>query len=403
MSASVGLAIQCVGILLVALLSMSMRGSIKSASLKCWTRGWLSLSLALMSLFIGFHIVPGHNLFYSAYFFGEYAFGLMFIGGCRYLASGVSMTHRCYSMLIPAALVAIALPWFSADFNDLFMVQAGIMAVIFAGSLVALWPALRRETSPGLRIMFAALFLLTIDFLHYLPVFAARKGLWGMTIPLAYLQYTSIFDLILEILLGFGTIMVLLEGVRSEVEATNRELTSARDKLELMARMDPLTEALNRHAFHSLLSCDASSEGTVDGCVAVIDIDNLKPINDTLGHSVGDKAIRAVARAVRSLIRADDMLFRWGGDEFLVLMFKLHEEEATRRMLLLNQILAENGEQWTSSLVRITVSSGVCGFDSLQELGPAIENADQAMYGSRQQTRSGAAVRLTEFVPALAE
>jgi diguanylate cyclase (GGDEF)-like protein len=405
MSASVGLAIQCVGILLVALLSMSMRGSIKSASLKCWTRGWLSLSLALTSLFIGFHIVPGpeHHLFYSAYFFGEYAFGLMFIGGCRYLASGVSMTHRCYSMLIPAALAAIALPWFSADFNDLFMVQAGIMAVIFAGSLVALWPALRRETSPGLRIMFAALFLLTIDFLHYLPVFGARKGLWGITIPLTYLQYTSIFDLILEILLGFGTIMVLLEGVRSEVEATNRELTSARDKLELMARMDPLTEALNRHAFHSLLSRDASSEGTVDGCVAVIDIDNLKPINDTLGHSVGDKAIRAVARAVRSLIRADDMLFRWGGDEFLVLMFKLHEEEATRRMLLLNQILAENGEQWTSSPVRITVSSGVCGFDSLQELGPAIENADQAMYGSRQQTRNGAAIRFTEFVPALAE
>ena len=90
MSANVGLAIQCVGILLVALLSMSMRGSIKSASLKCWTRAWLSLSVALMSLFAGFHIVPGHRLLYSVYFFGEYAFGLMFIGGCRYLASGAA-------------------------------------------------------------------------------------------------------------------------------------------------------------------------------------------------------------------------------------------------------------------------------------------------------------------------
>jgi len=79
-----------------------------------------------------------------------------------------------------------------------------------------------------------------------------------MTIPATYLQYTSIFDLLLEIMLGFGTIMVLLEGVHSEVEATNRELTIARDKLELMARMDPLTQALNRHAFHSLLSCDAT-------------------------------------------------------------------------------------------------------------------------------------------------
>jgi len=389
MNASVGLAIQCVGILLVALLSLSMRGSIKSASLKCWTRAWLSLSVALMSLFAGFHIVPGHRLLYSVYFFGEYAFGLMFIGGCRYLASGASMTQRCYSMLIPAAVLALVLPWLSADFNDLFMVQAAVMSALFAVSFVALWPALRqRETSPGLRIMAAALILLTIDFLHYLPVFGARKGLWGMTVPTAYLQYTSIFDLILEILLGFGTIVVLLEGIRSEVEATNRQLTSTRDKLELMARMDPLTEALNRHAFHSLLSRDAGgTDSAVDGCVAVIDIDNLKPINDTLGHSVGDKAIRAVARAVRSLIRADDMLFRWGGDEFLVLMFKLREEEASRRMQSLNAILAENGEQWTSAQVRITVSSGVCGFDSLNNLGQAIERADQAMYGSRQQTR----------------
>jgi len=180
MSASVGLAIQCVGILLVALLSMSMRGSIKSASLKCWTRAWLSLAIALLSLFAGFHIVPGHTLFYSVYFFGEYAFGLMFIGGCRYLASGASMTHRCYSMLIPAALLAIALPWFSADFNDLFMVQASVMSALFAVSFIALWPAVRqRETSPGLRIMSAALILLTIDFLHYLPVFGARKAFGG--------------------------------------------------------------------------------------------------------------------------------------------------------------------------------------------------------------------------------
>src|SRR6185436_15469042 len=100
--------------------------------------------------------------------------------------------------------------------------------------------------SPGLRVMSGALFLLAIDFLHYVPVFGARKGLWGFTVPPAYLQYTSIFDLVLEILLGFGTIMLSFESVRREVEAANQELTAARDQLELMARMDPLTEALNR-------------------------------------------------------------------------------------------------------------------------------------------------------------
>jgi diguanylate cyclase (GGDEF)-like protein len=236
--------------------------------------------------------------------------------------------------------------------------------------------------------MSAALLLLAIDFLHYVPVFGARKGAWGITVPAGYLKYTSIFDLILEILLGFGTMMVLLEGVRHEVEEVNQKLVQARDKLELMAQMDPLTEALNRHAFHSLLSRNESDTvSNVSGSVAVIDIDNLKPINDSFGHNVGDKAIRAVAHAVRSLIRADDMLFRWGGDEFLVLMFKLEATEAERRMRSLNETLEKNSLQWTSAPVRIGVSFGLADFDSMTQVAQAIEEADKAMYANRQQTR----------------
>ena len=398
MSANVGLAIQCVGIVLVALLSFSMRGSINSVSLTCWTRAWLSLSLALIGLFVGFQVAPGHKLFYSLYFFGEYAFGLMFIYGCRFLGSGIAVARKHYLLLVPALLVALALPYASADFNDLFMGHALIMSALFATSFLALRPAFRLErSSPGRRVISASLILLAIDFLHYVPVFGARKGLWGITVPGVYLQYTSIVDLILEILLGFGTIMVLLEGVQHEVEAANRQLTTARDRLELMASMDPLTEALNRHAFHSLLSRDESADASkIDGCVAVIDINNLKPINDRFGHSVGDKSIRAVARAARSLIRADDMLFRWGGDEFLLLMFKLHEDEAARRMKTLNAILEEKAAQWTSSVAKISVSTGVSGFNSLQELSEAIERADQAMYDSRQRERAP-----RNFVPRL--
>lgn len=374
----------------MALLSLSMRGSIKSAALSCWTRAWACLAVALISLFVAFHYFPQQKVLYSIYFFGEYAFGLVFIIGCRFLANGVALKWRSYAMLIPALAVAAVLPYLSADFNDLFMIHATIMAGMFAGAVLALRDAFKYlKSSAGLRVMLAALVFLTIDFLHYVPVFGARKGLWSITVPNAYLQYTSIVDLILEILLGFGTMMVLLEGVRRELEAANRELTSTRDQLELMARMDPLTEALNRHAFHSLLSRNESNtESVVDGCVAVIDIDNLKPINDHHGHSVGDKAIRAVARAVRSLIRADDMLFRWGGDEFLVLMFKLRTDEATRRMDTLNQILRKHSAEWTASPVTITVSSGVAGFDSLAQLAEAIEAADQLMYRSRERTRS---------------
>ena len=389
MDSNVGLAIQCVGILLVTLLSLFMRRSIRTGALKYWTTGWASLALALLSLFIGFRTVEDQKLFFSLYFFGEYIFGLMFVAGCRNHINGTRIGKKVIYLLLFFVAIAAALPYASADFNDLFMVQATIMAGLFAASYLALRAEPTRKRSPGVQVMSFALLLLAIDFLHYLPLFAARKGLWGMTVPSAYLQYTSIFDLILEILLGFGTTMVLMEGVRREVETVNGQLVKVRDRLELLAQMDPLTEALNRHAFHSLLSrSESGTEADTSGSVAVIDIDNLKPINDTFGHPAGDKAIRAVATAIRSLIRADDMLFRWGGDEFLVLMFKLRVTDASRRMQQVNDRLAQNSNQWTSIPMKVTVSHGVAGFESLSVLAQAIERADKAMYKRKHELRN---------------
>lgn len=196
----------------------------------------------------------------------------------------------------------------------------------------------------------------------------------------------------------FGIVMVRMRNVRRELENTNRQLVQARDQLELLVQMDPLTEALNRHAFHSLLRRPEGAQDVVtSGSVAVLDIDNLKPINDTMGHTAGDKAIRAVARATRSLVRADDMLFRWGGDEFLVLMFKLPQPEAGRRMEKLNKILEANCEQWTGMPLTVTVSFGVAGFTSLTDLGQAIEQADKAMYAQRNRVRN---TRISRIHPA---
>ncbi len=263
MDSNVGLFIQCLGILFFALMAIFMRSSIRNMSLKYWTIAWSSMSLALLILFVAFHVSLKPAILYSLYFVGQYVFGRVFITGCR-----------------------------------------------------------------------------------------------------------------------------------REVEQANQELLRARDQLELLAKMDPLTEALNRHAFHSLLRHPEQGTDTMtSGSVAVIDIDNLKPINDTFGHTTGDKAIRAVARAMRSLIRADDMLFRWGGDEFLVLMFKLPEEDANQRMRKLNEILEENCRRWTGMPMTVTVSHGVAGFDSLTGLGQAIEAADQAMYAQRNEVRGISVLR----------
>src|SRR5438105_12573599 len=368
MDSSVGLAIQCVGISLVALLSFFMMRFLQSVATKYWTIAWSCLAISLASLFTGFQVQGRtQHILYSCYFLGEYLFGLMFIVGCRNHTSGDRLSRKHFLVLVPFVAMAVALPYFSTDFNNLFIVQASIMAVLFAGALYALRPALRGgNASPGVRIMSAALFLLTIDFLQYVPVFGSHQGAWGLQVPDSYFKYTSIFDLILETLLGFGTMIVLMEGI-------NRELTDARDRLEQIARIDPLTEALSRHAFDSFFSDNEKSSA---GYLAVIDLDNLKVINDTFGHAAGDAAIRAVARAVRTVTRTDDMLFRWGGDEFLVLLFGMPEQLVRQRLDSLNSLLGE-----------ISVSYGLASFDAMTDLHQAIERADEAMYKNKQTSR----------------
>jgi diguanylate cyclase (GGDEF)-like protein len=279
----------------------------------------------------------------------------------------------------------MVLPHVSSDFNNLFIAQAAIMAALFAIALYSLAPARRDHLTPGVRVMSAALFLLALDFVQYVTGFTLQQSAWGLRLPEFYFRYNSIVDLILEILLGFGTIMVILEGVRKELEVMNRELTVARDRLEEIARVDPLTQALTRHAFHSLFS---SHDKAKTGCAVVIDIDNLKPINDSHGHGAGDAAIRAVAHAVRNVTRAEDMLFRWGGDEFLVLMFGIAEPLARQRLDSLNALLTETGLPNMTYSLEIRVSYGFSSFHGLTDLHHAIERADEAMYKSKQENKT---------------
>src|SRR5215217_6215844 len=131
MDSNVGLAIQSVGVLLISLLSNFLRSSIKSNALKYWTASWASLSFSLVILFIGFQTASQQSIFYSCYFFGEYMFGLLFIAGCCSQMTGATLTRKHAYFLIPALALPLILPNASRDFNDLFMIHAAILSVLF--------------------------------------------------------------------------------------------------------------------------------------------------------------------------------------------------------------------------------------------------------------------------------
>jgi diguanylate cyclase (GGDEF)-like protein len=382
-----GLTIQCAGIILVASLSVFMTRTVRRAFLDYWAAAWLCLAVALVSLAIASRSAHGASIYFIAYFLGEYSFGFLFIAGCRNYAEGWTLDRRQWYWLIAGGTIAIILAKLILSFNAAFVPHAAILAGMFAIALRALHRARRqRPRSPGMTVTNVALALLSLDFLHYVPAMSYSVFFHG-ALPKNYLQYTSIYDLILEILLGFGTLMLVMEDARQEVEAANRKLQEAHDRLERQASIDPLTEALNRHAFYSLVGTQAAGAETGGGCAVILDIDNLKPINDSFGHGAGDAAIREVASAVRSAIRADDLLFRWGGDEFLILFFNLSERDSRERVARIDARLSESCGGDSAGAGGLMVSHGLATFRGVDEIERAIDAADAAMYASKQSRK----------------
>ena len=399
MDSRVGLIIQFSGIFLIALLSVFLTNSLKSVALKYWKNAWLSLSFALLCLYAAFSFEAAAKPFFALYYFGEYMFALLLIAGCRNYASDKEITAGNYFLLIPAALAAVVLAFPVGEFNEVFNLHSFILGACFLVSFFALKPSDEMPLHKfGWRVMRFALLLLAFDFFHYTIIFSLQNTSYPEHLG-SYLAYNSVIDLVLEILLGFGMVIVSLERVRQDVEEINLQLKAAHDKLEKLANVDPLTTAFTRHAFYSFLQKYDKENKVVSGCVGVFDIDNLKPINDRFGHHIGDVAISSVAHAIRSLVRADDLIFRWGGDEFFVVMLGFDTEQAVERMCRLNELLRNINLYGLKETISIKVSFGFADFKDVNDLEKAVKTADAEMYLAKQQNKCADNAREADYLP----
>jgi len=397
MDSKIGLIIQLAGVALITLLTLFLRRSINVVALKHWTNAWLFLTFSLFCLRLAFSYEEYSVQLFSLYFLTEYLFGFLLVAGCRSLGVNKEMKVRQELFVLPFILVAFGLPFLGDDFNLIFNSHSLILAGFFATALVALWRTKLR--SFGWRVMMVALGLLTIDFFQYFVVFTLRQH---MPIQTDYLAYNSIIDLVLQILLGFGMVIVLLEQVLIDVKTANEKLQKAHQKLEELAHIDPLTTALNRHAFHGYLKRRGDQSQPVSGCVGFFDVDNLKEVNDVYGHAVGDIVIRATVRAIREIIRAEDLIFRWGGDEFFVIMISLDSKTANSRMAKMEKLLSNVHIEGVPKPLTIGVSHAFADFADLSDLESTIERADAGMY-RQKQIRKGFIVQPDEVVLELDE
>jgi len=178
-----------------------------------------------------------------------------------------------------------------------------------------------------------------------------------------------------------------------EVFSDDSARDATRDRvaeLERLAMLDPLTQIANRRYLDTRLPAEFDARRT-DGCclgVMVIDIDNFKGINDTYGHQVGDEVLKIVARTLQSNMRPRDIVGRWGGEEFLLLIHDVDADALAAIAERVRALVEASTYPHPSGDVSVTVSIGTALSDEKTPAADVIKAADRAMYMSKEAGRN---------------
>lgn len=183
---------------------------------------------------------------------------------------------------------------------------------------------------------------------------------------------------------------VRIGRLRQRLEAQRSELAEALARIQALATRDELTQLLNRRAMTERLQIALRERRSAHArlAIAVVDLDHFKRVNDRHGHAAGDAVLRHFAAVAQQALRADDVVARWGGEEFLVMMPATTAAEAMAALARLREHLhATPVAEIAPGALTITFSAGVAVCESPADLEPAIERADAAMYTAKQAGR----------------
>ncbi len=178
-------------------------------------------------------------------------------------------------------------------------------------------------------------------------------------------------------------------GLESKVRALESELRRLSDEVST----DALTQVANRRGLmqsfeaesaRQLRAQDSAGAAPAPLSVGLIDIDNFKKLNDTLGHAAGDQALKALAAAVRERLRPADHLARFGGEEFVVLLPSTETTEAQQVLTRLQRSLSESLFLHNGREVFVTFSAGVSAWRPGEALQATLERADEALYEAKR-------------------
>ncbi|MDP2693506.1 MAG: diguanylate cyclase [Gallionella sp.] len=169
------------------------------------------------------------------------------------------------------------------------------------------------------------------------------------------------------------------------LDITKRKM--AEKEIHLLATTDSLTGIANRREFTAILAreLDRAKRYSAPLSLAMYDLDYFKRVNDTFGHDVGDDVLQAVTGLVKENIRTVDVVGRWGGEEFMVLMPASDMQAARNASEKLRLAIA--GHRF-NKVGKLTVSFGVVSFEPQDDLNSLMKRVDDALYRAKEQGRN---------------
>jgi diguanylate cyclase (GGDEF)-like protein len=168
------------------------------------------------------------------------------------------------------------------------------------------------------------------------------------------------------------------------LESSNRALLKLNSRMESLANTDDLTLIPNRRHGHRILDRLNYIEGE-EYCVALIDIDHFKSVNDRHGHDVGDKILQFISHTINQFIRPGDTICRWGGEEFLLIMPATQNAQAFIACERVRNLIATTP---IAPIKSITISVGISSKNKAETISELLRQADLALYQAKDKGRN---------------
>jgi diguanylate cyclase (GGDEF)-like protein/PAS domain S-box-containing protein len=181
------------------------------------------------------------------------------------------------------------------------------------------------------------------------------------------------------------------EGEVLEFSAVYHDITNEK-LLEELYITDPLTKLYNRAHFDEVVNFIVKHQrkADTDFVLVITDIDHFKSINDTYGHQVGDEALISVANTLKDSLREDDLIARWGGEEFVIMLKNVTIDEAKT---IIEKVRASVEKNKINDTISVTASFGITKYILGEDIKKTFKRVDDALYEAKKSGRNRAILK----------